>query len=54
MIFGLVTAASFVLSAAYWKTSQLDYDTAMTLQKVRLQYDDHGDGRDVLPSPRDK
>lgn len=33
-IFGLVTAASFILSAAYWRVSQLDFETALQLQKV--------------------
>lgn len=33
-IFGMVTAASFTLSAAYWKVSQLDFETALQLQKV--------------------
>lgn len=33
-IFGLVTAAAFTLSAAYWKVSQLDFDMALSLQKV--------------------
>ncbi|KKY39806.1 putative plasma membrane ammonium transporter [Diaporthe ampelina] len=33
-IFGLVTAASFVLSAAYWKVSQGEFDDALKLQKA--------------------
>ncbi|KAJ4415614.1 hypothetical protein N0V82_007248 [Gnomoniopsis sp. IMI 355080] len=33
-IFGLVTAGTFTLSGAYWKVSQLDFDTAMNLQKA--------------------
>ncbi|KAK2609484.1 hypothetical protein N8I77_002981 [Diaporthe amygdali] len=33
-IFGLVTTASFVLSGAYWKVSQGNFDDALKLQKV--------------------
>lgn len=33
-IFGLVTVASFVLSGAYWKVSQGEFDDALKLQKV--------------------
>lgn len=34
-IFGLVTVAAFVLSGAYWKVSQGEFDDALKLQKVR-------------------
>lgn len=34
-IFGLVTTASFVLSAAYWNVANENFDLAMNLQKVR-------------------
>lgn len=33
-IFGLVTAAAFVLSGAYWKVSQGEFDDALKLQKA--------------------
>lgn len=36
-IFGLVTVASFVLSGAYWKVSQGEFDDALKLQKVSRQ-----------------
>lgn len=36
-IFGLVTVASFVLSGAYWKVSQGNFDDALKLQKVSGQ-----------------
>ena len=34
MIFGFVTTASFILSAAYWRVAMADYVMAMALQKV--------------------
>lgn len=37
MIFGFVTVATCLLSAAYWRVSQLDFDTALKFQKVSEQ-----------------
>lgn len=35
-IFGLVTMASWILAGAYFKVAAQDYDTALSLQKVRV------------------
>lgn len=36
-IFGLVTAAVWILSGAYWKVAGGDFDTALKLQKVSIK-----------------